>query len=67
MDVLVERDHPVVDSVEKMRMRISAECVLKDQGQVQGQARSERDLEGLDALGGRHECDLRLGGWGEAG
>ena len=64
MDVHVEGDHPVVDRVEKMR--ISGGCVLKDQGQVDGQARSERDLERLDALGGRHERDLGVGGRGEA-
>eukprot|EP00966_Prymnesium_polylepis_P270310 6244395-Prymnesium_polylepis.1 len=47
-------------------MRISAKCVLKDQGQVDGQARPERDLERLDALGGGHERDLGDGGRGEA-
>eukprot|EP00966_Prymnesium_polylepis_P148030 3419461-Prymnesium_polylepis.1 len=40
---------PVVDRVEKTR--ISVKCVLKDHGQVHGQARPERDLERLDALG----------------
>eukprot|EP00966_Prymnesium_polylepis_P101001 2338844-Prymnesium_polylepis.1 len=64
MDVLVERDHPIVGGLEKLR--ISVKCVLQDECQVDGQARRERDLERLDALGCGHELDLGERGRGEA-
>eukprot|EP00966_Prymnesium_polylepis_P086788 2008752-Prymnesium_polylepis.1 len=49
------------------RLRISVKCVLEHERQVVGQAGAERDLEGLHALGGRHELDTRESGLVEAG